>query len=90
VQGNSFHTFRFSAYEVVAAMVSLSTMAVGITLWSMTTFQTKESGLEHKIQIEKRLDLLEMEMRVLKQGIHDVARDVSWIRGKLEIKQKGD
>jgi len=84
VQGNSLSTFRFSIYEVVAAMISLSTMAVGITLWSITTFQTKEVSIEQKIQIEKRLDLLEMEMRTLKQGIHDVARDVSWIRGKLE------
>jgi len=86
MQGNSFSTFRFSIYEVIAGMVSLTSLAVGITIWSITTFQTKEAGLEYKIQMEKRLDLLELEMRTLKQGIHDVARDVSWIRGKLEPK----
>ena len=86
MQGNSFSTFRFNIYEVIAGMISLTSLAVGITIWSITTFQTKEAGLEYKIQIEKRLDLLEMEMRTLKQGIHDVARDVSWIRGKLEPK----
>jgi len=84
MEGRTFSNFKFNIFEVVAAMLSLSTLAVGITLWSMSTFQTKEVSLEHKVQIEKRLDLLEFEMRTLKQGIHDVARDVSWIRGKLE------
>jgi hypothetical protein len=86
MQGESFKTFRFSAYEVIAAMVSLATMAVGITLWSISTFQTKEEYRERQLVVERRLDILESQMRAMNDTISGVARDVSYIRGKIETK----
>lgn len=67
-------------------MVSLATMAVGITLWATSTFQTKDDYREHKTTVERRLDLLEGEMRSMNHVITGVAKDVSYIRGKIETK----
>jgi len=89
VQGSSFQTFRFSAYEAVAGIVSVVTMTVGITLWSLATFQTKEASIDQKISVDRRLDQMENEVSKLNSTILGVAIDVSYIRGRMEPKQKG-
>jgi hypothetical protein len=86
MQGNSFNSFRFNIYELIAAMISLATLAVGITLWTTQTFLSKEEYKEHKISVERRLDFLESEIRSMNHVITSVAKDVSYIRGKLEPK----
>ena len=88
MQGHSFHTFRFSAYEVLAGMTSLAGLAVGITLWSMTTFQTKEASNEKRAIIDRRLDQMESEVRQLNNVITGVAIDVSYIRGRMAPEKK--
>lgn len=44
-----FIDWRFSAAELIAGMLSLTSIAVGITLWSVSTFQSKDDAIEVKI-----------------------------------------
>lgn len=79
--------WRFSIMETVSAALSLASLAVGITLWSMSTFQRKDDAVEMKAHLERRIDGVESEMRNMRASVEGVAKDVSYIRGRLEPKQ---
>lgn len=81
-----FIDWRFSAAELIAGMLSLTSIAVGITLWSVSTFQSKDDAIEVKMQLERRMDSLEGQVNTMRLSLEGVARDTSWIRGRLEPK----
>lgn len=82
-----FLEWRFSPIETVGAAFSLATMAVGITLWSVTTFQSKSDAAEMKFNLERRIESIEAQMSTMRSSLEVVARDTAYIRGKLEPKQ---
>lgn len=82
-----FLDWRFSPIETIGAAFSLATMAVGITLWSISTFQSKSDAQEMKINLEKRIESIENQMVTMRSSLEVVARDTAYIRGKLEPKQ---
>lgn len=67
------------------AMALVATV-VSITLWSHTTFQSKDDAKDTKISFEARLNKVESELINLRNDISDVAKDVNYIRGRLEPK----
>lgn len=82
-----FLDWRFSPIETIGAAFSLATMAVGITLWSISTFQSKSDAQEMKVNLEKRIESIENQMVTMRSSLEVVARDTAYIRGKLEPKQ---
>lgn len=83
-----FIEWRLGPLETLGASLSLATLAVGITLWSTSTFQDKASAAEVKMHLEKRIDNLEVKMATMSLSLEQVAKDVSYIRGRLEPKAK--
>lgn len=79
-----FTSWRFSVIEAIGAAISLSSLAVGITLWSISTFQNKEDAIESKRMIEARIATVEDQVRMNRASLDAMAKDVSYIRGRLE------
>lgn len=73
--------WRFNFIEMIGFAISFSTLAVGITLWSISTFQFKHDAVEDKKNMDTRVSNLEM-------ITSNIAIDVSFIRGRME-KEKG-
>jgi hypothetical protein len=78
--------WRFSLAETAMGMVSIATLAVGITTWSLSTFQSKQDASEMKQQFERRIEGVEGEMRVMRSSLDRIAGNVEYIRGRLEPK----
>lgn len=77
---------RFSPMEVLGGAFSLAAMAVSITLWSIATFQSKQDAVLIKAELEKRIESVEGEVQLMRQSLESVAKDVSYIRGRIEPK----
>lgn len=65
------------------------TLAFGVTVavlvtWLSTNYQSKTDA--HKL--ETRIERVELEMSQMREGINNISRDVSYIRGRLENKGK--
>lgn len=88
MQGEKGHmmSWRFSIVEMIGFGFSLASTAVGITLWSTSTFQSKEEAASVKVSLEQRVAAVESEMREIRSSMQNVARDVAYIRGVLEPK----
>lgn len=71
--------------SIPEAMALVATV-VSITLWSHTTFQSKDDAKETKTIFDSRLNKVETELSNLRNDISDVAKDVNYIRGRLEPK----
>ena len=78
--------WRFSLVETAGFAFSLASVAVAITLWTVSTFQSKDEAKEIKAQLESRIVSIEAETRALRDSMNGVAKDVSYIRGRLEPK----
>lgn len=78
--------WRFSIVETVGFGFSIACVTVAVTLWSVATFQTKEDALSAKADVERQVQHLREEVATLRAGIDAVAKDVSYIRGRLEPK----
>jgi hypothetical protein len=79
-----FIEWRFSPIETAGAAFSLASICVGITLWSVSTFQSKVDAAEVKVHLEKRIENIEAQMVTMRTSLEAVARDTSYIRGKIE------
>lgn len=55
-----------------------------LVLWLSNTFQSRDEGYK----IEKRVENLEIKISNLSDGINSIAKDLSYIRGRLEPKEK--
>lgn len=65
------------------------TLAFGATLtvivtWMSANYQSKTEALK----LESRIERVESEMSQMREGIHNISKDVSYIRGRLEPKGK--
>jgi sensor domain CHASE-containing protein len=90
--------------ELVYICFAVACVAVGITLWTVWTFQTKSEAkeLENRFdshvgrvesnitsmrdQIKSDMDAIWEEVNVTKKEFSNIARDVAYIRGRLEPK----
>lgn len=66
----------FQASVIAASVVS---SVVGALLWSFNTFEKKNDARDKHKDLEGRVSASE-------KVLHDVAKDVSYIRGRLEPK----
>lgn len=73
--------FRFNVGEVVGFAVTVASVTSCVILWSISTFQTKAEAQVWKGDYDRRLIVLE-------SGMNQIAVDVSYIRGRLEPKEK--
>jgi hypothetical protein len=71
-------------------LLVLMSMVVGVTTWSFQTFQSKEVAHREHAQFDARIQAAEGEIRNMHSTISDVAKDVSYIRGRLEPRVKGE
>lgn len=76
--------WRFTTLETLGAALSLASLAVGITLWSIATFQSRVEAIETKRELSMRIDSVEMQVQTVRTSMEGVAKDVSYIRGRLE------
>ncbi len=65
------------------------TLAFGITVavmvvWLSTNYQSKSDALK----LENRIERVELEMSQMREGISNISKDVSYIRGRLEPRSK--
>lgn len=83
--------WKFSPIEMLGFAFSLASLAVGITMWSLTTFQSKQEAreatqtIDAKIEsVEKRVERQEEQMNAMRTSLEGVAKNVEYIRGRLE------
>lgn len=78
---------RFTPQEFITAGITLTVFAVSITLWSVSTFQTKAAAADIEVRVDKRFDSQKMRLDSIQNSLNGVATDVAYIRGRME-KQK--
>lgn len=61
---------------------------VGIVVWSLSYFQSKTDAAAAEERTNHRVEKVETKMDDLTKGVADVAKDTSYIRGRLEPKSK--
>jgi hypothetical protein len=88
MDGRSVIGWRFNLGETLGFGFSLASVAVAITLWSVTNFQSKVDAAEEKHSMEKRIEAVEIQMVLVRSSVDSVAKDVSYIRGRLEPKTR--
>lgn len=80
--------WRFSVQEVVAFLAGSVGVAVTITLWCVSTFQTRADASDFKASVEKRFEAQEMRLDSIQSSLNSMGADLSFIRGKLERKNE--
>ncbi len=71
--------------EFASFGLSVASISVGITLWAITTFQTKADASDYELKMDKKNQELTQEIILLRQNIDKMGRDISYIRGKIGI-----
>lgn len=67
------------------------TLAFGMTVAMLVYFVTdKFQSKEDAYKLERRVEKVEAEISQVKEGINSISKDVSYIRGRIEPKNKGD
>ena len=79
---------KWSIEEVVAFAVTVASITTAVILWSISNFQSKDEANDLKASIGERLTKVELEVQVLRSSVGQISVDVSYIRGRLEPKQK--
>lgn len=72
----------------LAESIAFATTIVTILLWVNSTFQSKVEAIEIKKALEDRVSRVELELSNLRRDINAIAVDTSYIRGRLEPKNK--
>ena len=83
-----FIDWRLSMAETISGIITATGLTAGILLWSIKTYQSKEDAVEMKRQLEKRIEGVEAQITTMRTSLENVARDTSYIRGRLEPKSK--
>lgn len=81
-----FINWQFNGAEVVAGIFTVVVASVGVTLWSVSTFQSKSDAAEMKIQLQREISDVRAEVASIRSNIEAVAKDTAYIRGRLEPK----
>jgi hypothetical protein len=79
-----FINWSLSMPETIAACVTVGGIVSTVMLWVFGSFQSKEDASK----LELRVSSIELRIEKVNDGITDIAKDVSYIRGKLEPKEK--
>lgn len=82
--GESILKWRLTLAETLAFGVTI----VSVTLFMVQNFQSKEDAEAWKIAIESRISSLESKMDSFQESQSKIAVDVSYIRGRLEPKNR--
>ena len=83
-----FIEWRLSMAETISAVITAAGLTASIIMWSMARFEEKDHAVETKVQLEKRMEAIEAQMGTMRLSLETVARDTSYIRGRLEPKSK--
>lgn len=75
---------NFKLRELIGFGVTVASVTIAVVLWVFSTFQSKAEAREVKVQFDMRLSKVEAELSGMRAEIQDVARDTSYIRGRLE------
>lgn len=70
--------------ELVIICFFVSSVAVGITVWVQSTFQTKEQAKNFEERIDQGITTLWNKLNTTEANITQVAVDVSFVRGHVE------
>ena len=68
----------------LAEGIILASGAIGIMLWSMSTFQKKDDADETKKALQERIHVVELEISSLRRDVSEVAKDTQYIRGRIQ------
>lgn len=88
--GKGVLQWRFSIIESFGLAFSLCSVAVSITLWSVTTFQSKADASVAKIEGEQRVEKIELEIREVRQTLFRIQSQTSFIAGRMGFKNKDE
>jgi len=80
----SMKQWRFTFSETAMGI----SVAVAITLWANTTFQTKVEAERERQQLEARLNAQETRLGAMEGAVYETRSDVAFIRGFLTPKNK--
>ena len=72
--------WKLTLAETLAFGVTVAVMVV----WLSTNYQSKAEALK----LENRIERVELEMSQMREGISNISKDVSYIRGRLEPRGK--
>lgn len=72
--------WKLTLAETLAFGVTVAVMVV----WLSTNYQSKAEALK----LESRIERVELEMSQMREGISNISKDVSYIRGRLEPRGK--
>lgn len=72
--------WKLTLAETLAFGVTVAVMVV----WLSTNYQSKAEALK----LESRIERVELEMSQMREGISNISKDVSYIRGRLEPRSK--
>lgn len=81
-QKGSVAKWRLTLAESLALVVTV----VSVTIWIITTFQSKSDAQEWKNAIEGRVGAIEEQLTQMRNNMDGIGKDVSYIRGRLEPK----
>lgn len=79
-QAGTLLKWKLTLAETLAFGVTVAVMVV----WLSTNYQSKEDASK----LEGRIERVELEMSQMREGISNISKDVSYIRGRLEPRSK--
>lgn len=72
----------------LAETLAFGCTVAALTLWAVDRFQTQADASEVRESIERRISVLQERQDRVESFIHEIGKDVSYIRGRLEPKGK--
>ena len=72
----------------LAETLSFGATVAIFTLWAMSTFVAKSDVKEWQSNVDSRVAKIELQIVEMQKSQNQIAVDVSWIRGRLEPKQR--
>lgn len=67
--------------------ITIVTITVAVVLWCVNTFERRDDAVSSKAQLDRRIDGVDVKVETMRASLDGVAKDVSYIRGRLEPKQ---
>lgn len=70
--------------DMLSVAFSVASISVAITMWVVTTFQTKADASKIEEALNKSIEEQELRLNSIFNDIFQIKNDVSYIRGKLD------
>lgn len=87
LRGRKVLDWRFSIVETAGFAFSLTSLAVAITVWSLTTFQSKAEAIEASSQTERRIEKIDIEMNEVRNALYRIQSQTAFIAGRMGFKE---